>query len=124
MSKELTEQWKNGEIKEGFYYLSIVPSKKCIDYYYGEDFVRYNEWAIEEVLAPVPTYDHFVELTEKANQFSQMVKKVEKLEKQLDIATKALKKIDPKNIPFKDFHHRGAVLWDIARKALKEMEEV
>lgn len=91
MSKELTEQWKNGELKEGWYYLSIVPSKKCIDYYYGKDFERYNEWAITKVLSPVPTYDQFVELTEKAKQFSQMVKKVDDLQKQLDIATKALR---------------------------------
>lgn len=77
--QDLTEKWKNGELKEGWYYLSIVPSKKCIDYFIGQDFERYNEWAIEEVLAPVPDYNHFVDLTEKANQFSQMVKKVDEL---------------------------------------------
>lgn len=49
---------------------------------------------------------------------------IERLQKKLDIAVKALKKIDPQNVPFKDFYHRGAILRSIARKALKEIKEV
>lgn len=81
----LTEQWKNGELEEDFYY---VKNKSYlgveIDYYpvlHGG--IKYwsgcDDEDIEEVLAPVPFYDQFVELTEKANQFSQLVKKVDEL---------------------------------------------
>lgn len=48
----------------------------------------------------------------------------ELLQKKLDIAVKALKKIDPENVPFENFNHRGSILWGIARQALKEIDEV
>jgi hypothetical protein len=126
MSETLTEQWKNGTLKEGWYYLSIVPSKKCIDYFFGQDFERYNEWAIEEVLAPVPSYDHFVELVTKCHR----------LEKQLDIATKALREysnenswVDCKTVD-DDFEYiERKCAWytygyETAQKALKEIDLV
>lgn len=69
-TETLTEQWKNGELKEGWYYLSITPNKKCIDYYYGKDFERYNEWAIEEVLTPVLSYKEYNELLEKFKELA------------------------------------------------------
>ena len=69
--------------------------------------------------------DYLLKMDElEKEKHKELLEKIEKLGRQLDVATKALKKIDPKNIPFKDFHHRGSILWDIARKALKEIEEV
>ncbi len=73
MSETLTEKWKNGTLKEGWYYLSIVPNKKCIDYFIGQDFERYNEWAIEEVLAPVPSYEEWEELQESNDGLSKLM---------------------------------------------------
>lgn len=144
MNKELTEQWKNGTLEEGWYYLSIVPSKKCIDYYYGKDFERYNEWAITKVLAPVPTYDEWVKegiwYTEKSHnelkkENSELVTKCHRLEKQLAIATKALRDyadesswVDCKTID-DDFEYiERKCAWYIdgyetAQKALKEIED-
>ena len=86
MTKTLTEQWKSGELKEGWYYLSITPNKKCIDYYYGKDFERYNEWAITKVLAPVPSYKEFFEdkkfMKDLERDYSELInQKVELLEK-------------------------------------------
>ena len=43
------------------------------------------------------------------------------LEKKLEIATKALKRIDPPNINFEDYNDRAIALWEIAHNALKEI---
>lgn len=80
MSKELTEQWRNGTLKFGYYYV-----KNCDGDVFtlgiSGGFVDENLFQrIVEVLAPVPTYNQFVELTEKVDQFSQLVKKVDELE--------------------------------------------
>ena len=89
MSKELTEQWQNGTLEDEDYYVKI-DNDIIIDYYFNEhwNWIEYEQ-SIKEVLAPVPTYDQFVDLTEKANQFSQMVKKVERLEQLLESETLA-----------------------------------
>ena len=83
MTKSLTEKWKDGELKEGEYYCKITESPyiervhlPCL----GD-----VEFMVE-VLAPVPSYDHF----------SQKVKKVEQLQERLADADKALKAMDEK----------------------------
>ena len=126
--QDLTEQWKNGELKEGWYYLSIIPNKKCIDYFTGQDFERYNEWAIEEVLVPVPTYEELEELQESndglsklmfkslMNRFVKADEERERLEEQLNIAKKALKEAHtfPATTTLKDW----------CQERLKEIDEV
>ena len=62
---DLTGKWKAGELEEGYYYI------KCEDNYIGIAFAceyvgRYVgfefEDDIEEVLAPVPSYDELLKL--------------------------------------------------------------
>lgn len=96
MSKELTERWRNGVLPIGHYYVKRKNGRVFIDntiLQFDETPITKLAWSdkTEEVLSPVPTYDQFVELTEKANQFPQMVKKVEKLEKQLREANDVIK---------------------------------
>ena len=116
ISETLTEQWKNNDLPAAYYYIRETPDD-VIDIAvcdFDGDFVnfymdRYLSYFHKKltVLAPVLSYEQFVELTEK----------LEKLEKQLDIATKTLKKI-------------SVSLWDemecrdCAQKALKEIDEV
>lgn len=125
MSKELTEQWRNGTLPAGYYYVVDVEGVKDLDDFNGENFSLLE---VKEVLAPVPSYSEYQSLKDNCDFTHICLKgarqKITQLEKKLDIATKALKKIDPKNIPFKDFHHRGTIFWDIARRALKETEEL
>lgn len=79
MSKELTEKWKKRELPLGSYYVKDASGRVFIDEYikivYGDDVeptvFRYEE-VIVEVVARVPS--HY--------QFSQMVKKVDELEKE------------------------------------------
>lgn len=105
MSKTLTEQWREGTLSMGYYYVSTPPS-------YGGEAIRYldddcsfglGEDIIQEVLAPVPSYDEYKELLD--------LNVYEKLQKQLKIATKALKK-------YMTFCRHPA------EEALKEMEGV
>ena len=83
MTKTLTEQWKNGELGFGYYYIDFgiggVPMLFNGLEFYCERTQKPN--AIKTILAPVPSYDHF----------SQLGKKVKRLKKQLKIAKKALK---------------------------------
>lgn len=68
MSKELTEQWRNSKLEEGWYYVHLKSDWGGIDYitinYCDEDgmFEKYPDEDIKEVLAPVPTYAEFKNL--------------------------------------------------------------
>lgn len=63
----LTEQWKKGELERGWYYIKkLLKDRVVMDFYYGNDVDRwmdnYDE-EIKEVLAPVPSYEEWQELT-------------------------------------------------------------
>ena len=127
MTKTLTEQWKDGELPDGTYYIRCVDvgdnyiscneeEYEKIDTYSGfdEHFIETNNDEIVEVLAPVPSYD----------EHKQLVSKTEQLEKKLEMATKALKRYSKD-----DYYSEGGgrsvnPYPNIARKALKEMEGV
>lgn len=83
MSKELTEKWKNKELKDGDYYVINKAGDIVCDYYieilgHFDSVLTEN---VKEVLAPVPSYDHF----------SQLVKKVERLQEQVKEANEVIK---------------------------------
>lgn len=99
----LTEQWRNGTLPEGMYYVSLHNGDEIS--FIWLDKIKHSVYfeVYKEVLAPVPTYAEFKDLmsnlqyvdkcrklTEKADHFSQMEKNVEQLEKKLDIAVKVL----------------------------------
>ena len=74
MSKELTEQWKDGELKGGFYYLLLKDGTTITDktvYIVGEKQLHWHYSSfdfVEEVIAPVPNYDKYHRLVFKANK--------------------------------------------------------
>ena len=87
MTKALTEQWREGTLKEGFYYILFASR-------FGEDYITIDMFIsdekdfmysccedVKEVLAPVPSYDHF----------SQLGKKVERLQEQLKEANEVIR---------------------------------
>lgn len=57
--KSLTEQWKNGELPEGFYYVADS-AEVTIDYYLCDYWERHFDSDIQQVLAPVPNYSDWV----------------------------------------------------------------
>lgn len=79
MSKELTERWKNGELTVGLYYVKGATGIVFIDDYieiWCVDTVERKGFRYEDVIVEV------VERVPSHYQFSQMVKKVEELEKE------------------------------------------
>jgi hypothetical protein len=140
MTKSLTEQWREGTLPDGKYYIKLEPNfAERYDVGYSEDgdFALYNIEDIEEVLAPVPSYEECQRLVSKAdesvqkihilneqntknyNELCEEIKKNNRLEKQLAIATKALKEYADK-----DKWEHCSPDWRDAEEALKEMEGV
>lgn len=73
MTKTLTEQWRDGTLPEGWYYLKVKSElanypviSECVINYSSlkpySDFYEYDDSHVEEVLAPVPSYDEYKEL--------------------------------------------------------------
>lgn len=86
MSKTLTEQWKDGKLEKGTYWCINSWTDEIGMFYFEGDYfidcdVPLDDDNIEEVLAPVPSYD----------EYKQLVSKTDELEKKLEIATKVLK---------------------------------
>ena len=87
MSKELTEAWKAGKLNDGLYYIRLEDDttpiaeletwcRYNIDEHneLTQEFFGYPKNVISEVLAPIPSYGQFVELTEKVKELEQDVK--------------------------------------------------
>lgn len=88
MTKKLTEQWREGTLPQGNYYIVIRGIEKeqmMIDYYIPElhHFEIKPSECIKEVLAPVPSYDE-----------------IKRLQERLEIATKALEELETKSDKF------------------------
>ena len=60
----LTEQWKKGELENGWYYVRTPNSIEMWEYIKQAHGFGYNEreW-VEEVLAPVPSYEEWKNVT-------------------------------------------------------------
>ena len=95
MSKELTEKWLNGTLKKGNYYVNARNFyngdlyKEEIDYFDG--VAHWFAFAgVDEVLAPVPSYDEYKELKEDNKYLKSGIetrdKQIERLQEQLNDA--------------------------------------
>ena len=111
MSKTLTEQYKFGEIKTGYYWCKIWGEDSLVIKWLVEDNEIHQSNLIEEVLAPVTDYDKVKEMSQKIERLefdnealemvnnegkeinAELLNKNEQLEKKLKIAKKALKDI-------------------------------
>ena len=121
MTKTLTEQWREGTLTGGFYYIQLKDERwPLIDHTDYNLLSHKIEWkdfdwrAVEEVIDEVPSYEEYKQLVSNSDESSR---KALQLEKKLEIATKALKDV-------------SLSLWDemecrsCAKEALKEMEGV
>ncbi len=117
MTKTLTEQWREGTLPKGWYYLLDCDGKEWFRYLTGRkpdaDFVK----CFKEVLAPVPSYDEWQ--AELASN-DELLNVQKRLEKKLEIAIRALKKI------IRDYEINGIGYLCVtrAKQALKETEGV
>ena len=73
-SEQLTEQWKKGELPNGWYY--VKGSKSEGIYAYTAEYLNnmYRPINGEKVLAPVPSYDEWQEKLEENAQLKELLK--------------------------------------------------
>lgn len=81
-NEQLTEQWKKGELREGHYYIK-TRSETNIDEYiqwykdHGipseKSFAYFN---VQQVLAPVPSYEEWQAKLEENAQLKELLKEV------------------------------------------------
>lgn len=112
--KSLTEQWRDGTLPLGTYYILNINGDEEIDrsVAVGE---LWNNTDLKEVLAHVPSYDEWQAELDSNNELLTVQKR---LEKRLEIATKALKDVAYLYI------YTDKDLSTVANNALKEMEGV
>lgn len=125
MTKTLTEQWREGTLPFGNYYINIVGDVERVDFFDGLEWERTKDFGIEEVLAPVPDYMDCkklrydsIELDKAKIKIYELVSKTEQLEKKLAIAIKALKEINVRSQ--RDWNEYDCM--GCARKALYDIE--
>lgn len=83
----LTEQWKKGELDEGFYYVKDGENTiaEYIDGYFynnGQPMTSFSG-GVDEVLAPVPSYDEWVYLHKARNDAHEIVESLTQENQQL-----------------------------------------
>ena len=130
MTKELTEKFMNNELDDRLYYFTQKISQDNVEIGHSFEFnmVRADDgeyldcFLIHEVLAPVPSYEEDKKLKD---QLADLSKKVERLQKSLAIATKALNDIRDvwANNP-NEFSFIARIANRKAKTALEEMEGV
>lgn len=63
-TNNLTEQWKKGELEDGEYYIKSNKGDIYIDICANGSFMFTNYRSVEEVLAPVPSFDKWQSFNE------------------------------------------------------------
>jgi hypothetical protein len=69
---DLTEQWKKGELPEGFYYVKDgenMIAEYLDGYFYnnGEPMISFSG-GVDEILAPVPSYEELQNINKAVNE--------------------------------------------------------
>ena len=93
---KLTEQWKKGELPEGYYYVNDG-AEVTIDYYLCDYWERHLDSHIYKVLAPVPSYDEWQEKLDENTQLKEALKDCQEKILQMDydsVIIEMLQKID------------------------------
>lgn len=130
MTNKLTEQWRDGTLPDGKYYIKLEPDFKeryDVGYSEGGDFALYNIEDIEEVLEPVPSYYGWKQAKENLDKngtwYTERSYKL--IEKKLEIATMALNGIRDvwANNP-NEFSYIARIANRKAKIALEEMKEL
>jgi hypothetical protein len=69
-TNNLTELWKKGELKDGWYYLK--DNGIFIDYYNGWNFNDTCACEIKELLAPVPSFEQWQQMKAFCEEFNAL----------------------------------------------------
>lgn len=92
-SEQLTEQWKKGELYAGWYYIKIADIV-FIDFFEGKVWKNKKDEYIDEVLAPVPSYEKWKEKLEENAHLKELLKEVKDYLPEFETPMDILAKID------------------------------
>ena len=130
MTKTLTEQWRDGTLPVGTYYIVNKNGYEEIDksVAVGE---LWNNTDIKEVLAPVPSYEEWQEsqskralwFEEKAKIRNKLNDKIKLLKEQLDYALETMEQIVKRSDNTVDFVQYEHAIY-LINERLKEMEDI
>lgn len=126
---DLTEQWKKGELPSGWYYTKLWKGCNVIDYFIGNQFLRYDDSDIVEVVASVPTFDELQNMNKAVNQaMSANIKLVEqnaRLTEQINhlSKTQARQFVDNQKLQVKAEKAKDVVNIDTARQ-IKQLKDL
>lgn len=73
MIKTLTEQWREGTLPRGSYYIRIITGIEKSDFFEGKKFCFWTDYEVEEVLAPVPSYNEYKRLQEQIKEANTVI---------------------------------------------------
>lgn len=142
MTKTLTDKWREGTLKDDEYYIKHVDGRVLTDWFNGHEFRGLYKIDIEEVLAPVPSYEEYRLLKKEIDSLKEQMHsmlftddvvqerydkaemKIHILEHQLEIATKVLEYYTLEDAYVSCYNNPVNPNPMVARKALKEMEGV
>lgn len=91
----LTEQWKKGELPEGWYYVKVIPDFEYpndIAFYTGGYFELYSDEDIEQVLSPLPSYQEYLESESHCAVYSEVNKSLKEENERLEAENAQLHK--------------------------------
>ena len=135
MTKTLTEQWRDGKLPDGCYYIVHRTNKfpgndeiEIVGTEYLKTLSEFNGTDRAEVLAPVPSYEEYQDIIQQnVNQESAIetyIEEIKRLQEQLEISIKALKDCYNDMKYWAVLTHRNQRILNVIKKALKEMEGV
>lgn len=85
----LTEQWKKGELPEGFYYVSDG-AEVTIDYYLCDYWERHFDGYVQQILTPVPSYEEYMTMKDCAKMVFEAAERETKLKELLKECIKTI----------------------------------
>lgn len=100
-SEQLTEQWKKGELPCGWYYIKISDIV-FIDFFEGKVWKNKKDEYIDEVLAPVPSYDEWQASENYIDYLKQCISVYESKDKQATETSIAYNELLEENTKLKE----------------------
>ena len=100
-SEQLTEQWKKGELPAGWYYIKIADIV-FIDFFEGKVWKNKKDEYIDEVLAPVPSYDEWKASENYIDYLKQCISVYESKDKQATETSIAYNELLEENTKLKE----------------------
>ena len=104
---DLTEKWKNGELKDGWYYVEtnepFKPSKVIILEYYRTSFESdIDSNYIYKIIAPVPSYEEWKSVCDDCNSMQETIFSQDSIYCENENLLEEIEKIDGENTKLKN----------------------